>query len=104
LPEGGERLPASVETALFRIAQEALLNVARHAQARQVEIGLTRDRQGVTLLVADDGRGFDPEAPQSGTHMGLWSMRERVGQLGGRFEVESAPGQGTKLVITVDSQ
>jgi two-component system sensor histidine kinase DegS len=101
LPEGDERLPAPLETALFRIAQEALNNVARHARARRVEIGLTRDPEGVTLRVIDDGRGFDPTptgpAPGPGTHLGLWSMRERVEQLGGRFEVESAPGEGTTI-------
>jgi signal transduction histidine kinase len=62
---------------------------------------MTRDRGGVTLRVADDGRGFDPQAPRPGTHLGLWSMRERVEQLGGQFEVESAPGRGTKLTITL---
>jgi signal transduction histidine kinase len=97
LPEGDERLPAPVETALFRIAQEALNNVAKHAQARRVEVAMTHDRGGVTLHIADDGRGFDPQAPQPGTHLGLWSMRERVEQLGGRFEVESAPGAGTTV-------
>ena len=95
--EGGERLPAPLETALFRVVQEALNNVAKHAQARRVEIVMTRDGRGVTLHVADDGRGFDPEAPQSETHLGLWSMRERVERLGGRFEVESAPGAGTTV-------
>jgi signal transduction histidine kinase len=102
LSEGDERLPAPLETALFRIFQEALNNVAKHAQARRVAVELTRDREGVTLCVVDDGRGFDPLAPRSGTHLGLWSIRERVEQLGGRFEVESALGQGTKLTITVD--
>ena len=97
LPEGDERLPAPLETALFRVVQEALANVARHAQARRVEVVMTRDRGKVTLRVADDGRGFDPEAPRSGTHLGLWSMRERVEQLGGRFEVESVSGQGTTV-------
>jgi len=97
----GERLPAPVETALFRISQEALNNVVRHAQARRVEVAMIRDRGGVTLRIADDGRGFDPEAPRPGTHLGLWSMRERVEQLGGRFEVESTPGRGTKLTIII---
>jgi signal transduction histidine kinase len=101
LPEGGERLPTPVETALFRIAQEALNNVAKHAQARRVEVTMTRDRGGVTLHIADDGRGFDPAAPRSGTHLGLWSMRERVEQLGGRFEVESAPGAGTTVRVII---
>jgi signal transduction histidine kinase len=70
LPEGDERLPAPLETALFRVVQEALANVAKHAQARRVEIGLTGDREGVTLRIADDGRGFDPKAPRSDTHLG----------------------------------
>jgi len=102
----GKRLPAPVETALFRIAQEALNNVAKHAQARRVEVAMTRDRGGVTLCVADDGRGFDPEAPRPGTHLGLWSMGERVEQLGGRFEVESALGAGTtaRVIIPLRTQ
>jgi len=103
-PEGDKRLPAPLETALFRIAQEALNNVAKHAQAQRVEVAMTRDRGGVTLRVADDGRGFDPQAPRPGTHLGLWSMRERVEQLGGQFEVESAPGRGTKLTITIPAK
>jgi len=96
-PEGDERLPAPVETALFRIAQEALNNVAKHAQARRVEVAMSYNRGGVTLRIADDGRGFDPEAPRPGARLGLWSMRERVEQLGGQFEVESAPGVGTTV-------
>jgi signal transduction histidine kinase len=93
----GERLPASVETALFRITQEALNNVVRHAQAQRVDVALMRDEAHVILRVADDGQGFDPQAPRSGIHVGLWSMRERVEQLGGRFEVESVPGRGTTV-------
>jgi signal transduction histidine kinase len=95
--ESDERLPAALETALFRIVQEALANVARHARARRVEVTMTRDQGGVILCISDDGQAFDPEAPRPGTHLGLWSMRERVEQLGGRFEVESAPGQGTMV-------
>jgi len=101
LPESDERLPAPVETALFRIAQEALNNVVRHAQAHRVDVALGRDEAHVTLRIADDGQGFDPQASRSSMHLGLWSMRERVEQLGGRFEVESAPGRGTKLVVKI---
>jgi signal transduction histidine kinase len=97
LPEDNERLPAPLETALFRIVQEALNNVARHARARRVEVTMTRAEGRVTLQVTDDGRGFDPQAPRSEMHLGLWSMRERVEQLGGKFEVESAPGEGTTV-------
>jgi two-component system sensor histidine kinase DegS len=97
----GERLPASVETALFRIVQEAVNNVFQHAQARRVSVILTRDADCVELRVADDGRGFDAQLPRSGKHIGLWSMRERVEQLGGQFEVRSAPGQGTTVTAAV---
>ncbi len=97
----GERLPAPVETTLFRVAQEALNNVVRHAGAQQVDVDLTWDDAHLTLRIADDGRGFDPQAPRSGTHLGLWSMRERVEQLGGHFEVDSAPGIGTMVKARV---
>jgi signal transduction histidine kinase len=98
--EEGERLPAAVETALFRIVQEAVNNVLRHAQAQHVEVNLERVAEHVQLRIADDGKGFDAQLSRSGRHVGLWSMRERVEQLGGQFEVRSLPGQGT-IVITV---
>jgi signal transduction histidine kinase len=101
LPAGDDRLAAPLETALFRIAQAALDNVAKHAQARRVEVTLARDRKEVTLWVADDGRGFDPTLPRAGTHLGLWSMRERMEQVGGRFEVHSVPGEGTAITVVV---
>ena len=104
LPGIDERLPSPVETVLFRVVQEALANVARHAQAQRVKIGLSLDPKGVTLCIADDGRGFDPQAPRTGTHLGLWSMHERVEQLGGRFGVDSAPGHGTELTITIPAE
>ncbi len=97
----GERLPASVETALFRIVQEAVNNVLRHAQAQHVYVTLMRDADRVELQVADDGQGFDTQLPYSGRHVGLWSMRERVEQLGGQFEVRSASGQGTTVTTVV---
>jgi two-component system sensor histidine kinase DegS len=97
----GERLPAAVETALFRIVQEAVNNVLRHAQAEHVHVTLTRDAGHVKLCVTDDGQGFDAQLPRSGKHVGLWSMRERVEQLGGQFEVRSVPGQGTTVVTVV---
>jgi signal transduction histidine kinase len=95
--EEAERLPVAVETALFRIVQEAVNNVVKHADARRVEITLVWEDGVVALGVADDGRGFDPAVPRSERHVGLWSMRERVLQLGGQFEVQSGPGQGTVL-------
>jgi signal transduction histidine kinase len=97
----GERLLASVETALFRIVQESVNNVLRHAQAQHVQVILVRDTDQVELRVADDGQGFDTLLPRSGRHVGLWSMRERVEQLGGQFEVHSIPGQGTTVTTVV---
>ena len=97
----GERLPASVETALFRIVQESVNNVLHHAQAQQVRVILRRGTSRVELHIADDGQGFDTLLPRSGRHVGLWSMRERVEQLGGQFEVHSAPGQGTTVTTVV---
>jgi two-component system, NarL family, sensor histidine kinase LiaS len=93
----GEReIPLEVEQALFRVAQEALANVARHSGADNVEVDLIYTADSLTLRVADDGRGFDP-AKDPGEGFGLQSMRERLGKLGGRVEVESAPGEGTVI-------
>jgi signal transduction histidine kinase len=91
----GERLPAPVETALFRIVQEAVNNVIRHARARHLSVTLTRSAARVQLRITDDGQGFDVQLPRSGRQIGLWSMCERVEQLGGHFELRSVPGQGT---------
>jgi signal transduction histidine kinase len=99
--DDGERLPAAVETALFRIVQEAVNNVLRHAQADQVCVTLIRDDSQARLCIADDGQGFDTRRPRSSKHIGLWSMRERVEQLGGQFEVSSTPGQGTTVTTVV---
>jgi two-component system sensor histidine kinase DegS len=97
----GARLPAAVETALFRIVQESVNNVLRHAQAQQVHVALMRGPAQVTLQVQDDGQGFDPQLSRSGRHLGLWSMRERVEQMGGQFKVHSAPGKGTTVSAVV---
>ena len=97
----GERLPPTMETALFRIVQEAVNNVVRHAQAQHVTVALARGSDYVELRVADDGRGFNVLAPRTGRHVGLWSMRERVAQLGGQFEVHSAHGEGTAVTALI---
>ena len=93
----GEReVPLQTEQALFRVAQEALANVARHSGAEHAELDLLYTPDNLTLRVADDGRGFDP-AGDPGDGFGLQSMRERVERLGGRVSVESAPGEGTTV-------
>jgi signal transduction histidine kinase len=97
---GDARLPAALETALFRIAQEALSNVAKHARARTVDVGLARDSDRIALEITDDGQGFEPDSQGSGTHVGLWSMQKRVEQLGGSFTITSSPGHGARLAAT----
>jgi signal transduction histidine kinase len=94
-----ERLPPEVETALYRIVQEALTNVVKHADARRVSILLTERERGVAAMVEDDGAGFEPGADRGG--LGLLGMRERIGLVGGRLHVESAPGAGTTIVAEV---
>ncbi len=99
----GERLPAPVETACFRVAQEALTNVVRHAGARRVRIEARRLGGEVHLSVHDDGAGFDPAAATGGqgAGFGLRGMRERVELLGGAFAIDSQPGQGTTVSVRV---
>ncbi len=94
--QGEREVPLEAEQALFRIAQEALANVARHSEAGQVEVDLVYTRDTVTLRVSDDGRGFDPSRNPGGG-FGLQSMRERLVRLGGHVNVESAPGKGTRV-------
>jgi signal transduction histidine kinase len=93
-----ERLPAEVETTLYRIVQEALTNIAKHADASRVSIVVTRRGRGVAAVVEDDGRGFEPGDTNG---LGLVGMRERVALAGGRLHVETAPGSGTTLVAEV---
>ena len=85
---------------LFRAAQEALANVARHAACQQVEVELTFDDERARLEVKDDGRGFDPEAVPAG-HYGLRNIHERVGKVGGEASIASEAGQGTTVVVEV---
>ena len=95
-----ERLPLQIEEVLYRIAQEALHNVVKHANARQVRVELGRIASGVRLRISDDGRGFDPERVPAG-HLGLDGMRARATKIGARFTVRSAPGSGTTIEVTV---
>jgi signal transduction histidine kinase len=89
-----------VETALYRIVQEALTNIAKHADAKRVSIVLTRREHAVTALIEDDGHGFAP-GEQRTEGLGLVGMKERVGLLGGRLAIESTEGAGTTIVAEV---
>ena len=95
------RLPAEVELVLYRVAQEALTNVAKHARAKHVAVDLDRAAHDVSLSVRDDGRGFDPARETArdgrGLGLGLFGMAERVALVGGTFAVWSQPGAGTEI-------
>jgi signal transduction histidine kinase/ligand-binding sensor domain-containing protein len=93
--ENPRRVPLNVEQAIYRVTQEALANVARHSQARAVEVALGYYAGQVTVRIHDDGKGFDPQTRPAG--IGLRSMRERVNMIGGTLNIESRPGQGTML-------
>ncbi len=97
----GERLPPAIETALYRIVQETLTNIVRHAHATRVQIILTRCADRVTATVDDDGIGFDPEAAMSSGGLGLIGMQERLQMLGGTLTIETDSGEGTTLVAEV---
>ncbi|MFI8998445.1 GAF domain-containing sensor histidine kinase [Streptomyces sp. NPDC053542] len=99
---GLRALPAAQEEAVLRVAQEALHNALRHADAQRVDVTLVRRGQGAVLRIADDGRGFDPGAVRrAGRHLGLVSMRDRTNGVGGTLTVESAPGKGTAVEMEV---
>ena len=95
----GGRLPSDVETALYRIVQEALTNIVKHAQARTVSIVLARSALAITAVIEDDGRGFTPG--DDGDGLGLLGMGERLALLGGKLKLESSPGSGTTIVAEV---
>jgi signal transduction histidine kinase len=96
-----DRLPADVESALYRIIQEALTNVARHANASRVDIVIENHPEGMIMVIEDDGIGFSPEEKLQLSRIGLLGMRERAEMLGGKLLIESAPGMGTTLRVEI---
>ena len=101
----GQRLPLEFETALYRVTQEALTNVLRHAKANRVSVLLERRPERVSLIIEDNGSGFDAEvvwsAPSTQGKLGLLGMSERVKLLGGTFTIESTPGNGTAVFARI---
>ena len=95
------RLPSEVETALFRIMQESLTNVALHAQASRVDILFNRRNGCLVLTIEDNGVGFNPNLLANENRLGLFGMRERVEMLGGSLVIESSPGKGTTISVEV---
>jgi signal transduction histidine kinase len=100
--EAGARLDLDVESALYRLAQEALTNVVKHARASRVEMTLTRDGKNIELTIADDGVGFDPN--EEGDGFGLVGMRERAMLAGGGLTIDSSPEGGTTLRASVPAR
>jgi len=96
---GDERLPADVETTMYRIVQESLTNTAKHAAASRVSVLVTRKENTAVVVIEDDGGGFDAEQPTAG--LGLSGMRERVALVGGRFRVETGRGKGTTIAVEI---
>jgi PAS domain S-box-containing protein len=99
---GGERFSQTVEINLYRIAQEALNNISKHAEATSADVILERRGDYAILIIEDNGRGFDPHQATtslSGRGMGLVGMRERAALMGGTVEIESAPGAGTTIFV-----
>jgi signal transduction histidine kinase len=96
------RLGPSIEMTFLRIAQEALMNIARHAQATQVHLSLRQEQEEVCMTIQDNGIGIQSwqEANRPGSH-GLTIMRERAEAFGGNFHVRSLPGQGTKIEVSI---
>jgi PAS domain S-box-containing protein len=98
-----ERLPTAVETALYRVVQEAMTNVVRHAHATRVDVLAECRGDRVMVMVEDDGVGFEPDQVERGDHFGLLGLRERAEALDGTLVVESVPGVGTTIVVEVAS-
>jgi signal transduction histidine kinase len=95
-----ERLPVALETSLYRMVQEALTNIARHAKAQNASVLLEQRAQGIRLIIEDNGVGFDPESKvYSPKSLGLQGLRERTQLFNGKLTIESQPGQGTSLFI-----
>jgi signal transduction histidine kinase len=97
--EPNVELPAEVENALYRVAQEALNNSLKHAEANKVVVSLRTSGKQVEMEIADNGRGFDVEAARDQGGLGLISIRERVEALGGTWSISSRPGEGTRVHI-----
>jgi signal transduction histidine kinase len=94
-------LPIAIEAEIYRIAQEGLNNVVKHAKASEVTILLKYGEDTVSLELMDDGSGFDTKIASRSGGVGLQGIQERVQQLGGSLEVESAPGKGTSLTVKI---
>ena len=101
----GERLPREIETTLYRVIQESLTNVARHARVEKASVLLRRNEHSITAIIEDNGVGFDKDEVNGGQakrpRLGLYGMEERVALIGGVLTIESRPGSGTTIYIEI---
>jgi signal transduction histidine kinase len=104
VPDYLDNLPPGVEQCVYRIVQEALANVAHHAQAQHVTVTLSQTHDRLTLAVSDDGVGFDPDAVDAERHLGIRGMQERAEMVSGLLEIETESGQGTTIRLTVEEK
>jgi signal transduction histidine kinase len=98
------KIPQEIQVVLYRIAQESLTNILRHAKASHLSLVLRQDAGRVVMIIEDDGVGFDPGNPSFKTgerHLGLISMRERAEMLGGTLDVYTGPGEGTSVQVSI---
>jgi signal transduction histidine kinase len=89
------KLPDPVKTVLFRIFQESLTNIARHSNAKHIQVHLARAKDAISMTVKDNGKGFDPQVLNTSNSLGILGMKERVAELNGRFTISSSPKSGT---------
>jgi two-component system, NarL family, sensor histidine kinase UhpB len=101
-----QRLPNEIEVALFRIVQEALENVSKHAHAKHAQINLDHNGDTVSVTVEDDGAGFNPDELKGNDpkRKGLATMRQRVAMFGGKLNIDSSSGRGTKLTVVLPAE
>jgi signal transduction histidine kinase len=98
------QLPKAHATAIFRIVQESLTNIAKHAQASRADIAIENDPDALTLRIEDDGVGFSPLAPRKPGSFGLFGLRERASLMGGEATITSAPGEGTTVEVRLPNE
>lgn len=99
--DGDRRLPLPIESELYRISQEALNNVVRHAKAQYIKINLIIKQRRFRMEIFDDGKGFDPILAKQSSGMGLRGINERVTKIHGDLSIDSSPGNGTTIVVDV---
>jgi signal transduction histidine kinase len=102
VPANLEKVAPDVEQCLFRVAQESLENIVRHAEAKHITVQLTREESRLILNISDDGQGFEPSKVDANKHLGLKGLRERVGMFGGELQIHSRAGQGTTIRLTLE--